>query len=139
MMNQFKKWGPLLNLFCVTTLVILLLDKRDVLQKNKIDSWVLLIGNTILLIATSLSFYVSQRSISSPNPNSSVRSLYGSFMIKFFLIAIAAFAYIMAVKKNVSKPALIICMGLYLVYTFVEVAMLQKLLKQKKEAAAGNQ
>jgi hypothetical protein len=121
------------------TLVILLLDKRDVLSRYTIDTWVLLVGNAILFIATSLSFYVSQQSITNPNPNSSVRSLYGSFMIKFFLIAIAAFVYIMAVKKNVSKPALVICMGLYLVYTFVEVAVLQKLLKQKKEAAAKNQ
>ncbi len=137
-MNRFKKWSPLINLFCVTTLVILLLDKRDVLAQNRIDTWVLLTGNAILFIATSLSFYVSQQSIMNPNPNSSVRSLYGSFMIKFFLIAIAAFVYIMAVKKNVSKPALIICMGLYLIYTFVEVAVLQQLLKQKKAAAAKN-
>jgi len=47
---------------------------------------------------------------------------------------VAAFAYIMMEKKNVNKPALIICMGLYLVYTFVEVSSLQKLLKQKKNA-----
>jgi hypothetical protein len=55
-------------------------------------------------------------------------------MIKFFLIAIAAFVYIMVAKKNLNKPALITCMGLYLVYTFVEVSSLQKLLKQKKNA-----
>jgi heme/copper-type cytochrome/quinol oxidase subunit 3 len=134
MKTQIRKWSPLINLVCVTTLIILLLDKRDVLEKKRIDTWVLLIGNFILFISTSLSFYVSQKSISSPNPNSSVRSLYGSFMIKFFLIAISAFIYILAVKKNVNKPALIICMGLYLVYTIIEVASLQKLLKQKKNA-----
>jgi hypothetical protein len=107
---------------------------KSLLDKYGIDQNVLIGGNLILFAATALSFYVSQRSLSSKNPNASVRSLYGSFMIKFFVIAIAAFAYIMAVKKNVNKPALLICMGLYIVYTFVEVSSLQKLLKQKKNA-----
>ena len=54
-------------------------------------------------------------------------------MIKFFVCLIAAFIYFMLAKKNVNKPALIICMGLYIVYTVLEVAALQKLLKQKNK------
>ncbi len=118
----------------ISNFVILFLDRKNIFDKNGIDGTVLLVGNFIIFIATALSFWVSQRSMNSANPNSSVRSLYGSFMIKFFLLAIAAFVYIMAVKKNVNKPALMICMGLYLVYTFLEVSSLQKLLKQKKNA-----
>ena len=118
----------------ITNLVILFLDRKNIFDNNGIEGTVLLVGNFIIYIATALSFWVSQRSMNSTNPNSSVRSLYGSFMIKFFLLAMAAFVYIMAVKKNVNKPALMICMGLYLVYTFLEVASLQKLLKQKKNA-----
>ncbi|MBC7873266.1 MAG: hypothetical protein H7Y01_04680 [Ferruginibacter sp.] len=114
--------------------LILFLDRKHLLDKPGIDGEVLLIGNFILMVATSLSFVVSQRSLRSANPGASVRSLYGSFMIKFFVIAIAAFIYIMVAKKNVNKPALLICMGLYLVYTFMEVSSLQKLLKQKKNA-----
>lgn len=104
------------------------------LEKNGIDHEVLIGGNLILFAASAISFYVSKRSLSSKTANSSIRSLYGSFMIKFFLIITAAFIYIMLEKKNVNKPALMICMGLYLVYTFVEVSTLQKLLKQKKNA-----
>ncbi len=118
----------------ISNFIILFLDRKNIFDKNGIDGTVLLVGNFIIFIATALSFWVSQRSMNSTNPNSSVRSLYGSFMIKFFLLAIAAFVYIMAVKKNVNKPALMICMGLYLVYTFLEVSSLQKLLKQKKNA-----
>ena len=103
---------------------------KSFLNKQGIDHEVLIGGNLILFIATALSFYISQRSLVSPNPRSSVGSLYGSFMAKFFIIAIAAFV----AKKNLNKPALFICMGLYLVYTFLEVASLQKLLKQKKNA-----
>ena len=99
-----------------------------------INQEVLIAGNLVLAIATLLSFWISYRAHQSSNPNASVRSLYGSFMIKFFLIIITAFVYILVAKKNVNKPALIICAGLYIVYTYMEVSVLTKLLKQKKNA-----
>ena len=133
-MKSRKPWVPLLLLFII--LNAFFLTGKNFLIKQGIDHLVLIGGNLVLFIASALSFYISHKSITSNNPNSSVRSLYGSFMIKFFLIAIAAFVYIMVVKKNVNKPALVICMGMYLVYSFVEVASLQKLLRQTKADAA---
>ena len=115
-------------------LVIVLLDRKNVFANAGIDGTVVLAGNFVIFIATFLSYIVSKRSFASANPNASVRSLYGSFMIKFFVIAIAALIYVMAVKKNVNKPGLMICGGLYLVYAFLEVSSLQKLLKKKKNA-----
>jgi hypothetical protein len=131
-MKSRKPWFPLLILFVFLNTFFLL--GKGFLNKQGIDHEVLIGGNLILFIATALSFYISQRSLTSTNPGSSVGSLYGSFMVKFFIIAIAAFVYIMAAKKNLNKPALFICMGLYLVYTIVEVSSLQKLLKQRKNA-----
>lgn len=131
-MRNRKPWAPIALLFVFLNSFFLL--GKSFLIKQGVDPYVLIGGNLILFIATALSFYVSQRSLASPNPRSSVGSLYGSFMIKFFIIAISAFVYIMVAKKNLNKPALFICMGLYLVYTFVEVSSLQKLLKQKKNA-----
>ena len=132
MRSKLLPWRPFALLFILLNCFFIL--QKNFLTKKGIDYEVLLVGNLILLVATALSFYISQKSINSPNPNSSIRSLYGSFMIKFFLIAIAAFIYIMVAKKEVNKPALIICMGLYLLYTFLEVSSLQKLLNQKKNA-----
>ena len=127
-----KPWFPLVFLFIL--LNALFLGANSFLEREGVDQKVLIGGNLVLFLATTLSFYISYRSITSTNVNASVRSLYGSFMIKFFLIIIAAFIYIMIAKKNLNKPALFICMGLYLVYTFVEITALQKLLKQKKNA-----
>lgn len=129
-MRSRKPWIPLVFLFII--LNTFFLTAKDFLLKKGVDQEVLLGGNLVLFAASALSFYVSYRSILSPNPNASVRSLYGSFMIKFFIIVAAAFAYILTAKKNLNKPALFISMGLYLVYTIVEVAALQKLLRQKK-------
>jgi hypothetical protein len=44
---------------------------------------------------------------------------------------IAAFVYISINKTGLNKPALFTCMGLYLLYTFMEVGALMKMLKRK--------
>ena len=119
--------------FAIVFILIVILDRLKIFDKNGIDSTVILTGNFILFAATGLSFWISQRSFYSANLNASVRGMYGSFMIKFFICLFAAFVYIMVAKKNVNKPGLIICMGLYIIYTILEVAALQKLLKQKNK------
>lgn len=107
---------------------------KNWLAKHGIASEVLIVGNLVLVVATALSFWIVQKSMNSANPNAAMRSMYGSFMARFFICIIAAFVYIMIAKKNVNKPALFICMGLYLVYTFIEVSVLTKMLKGKKNA-----
>jgi hypothetical protein len=130
--NKLKPLRPVIILFIV--LNGLFVAGKSMLDKWNTDQSVLIIGNLILFIATLLSYLLSLRGIKSDNSNAVVRSVYGSFMVKFFVCIIAAFAYIISVKKNVNKPALFTCMGLYLVYTFVEVSVLTKLSKQKKNA-----
>lgn len=131
-MKSNKPWLPFVIVFIILTGFFF--GGRSFLQKQGIDADVLLAGNLVLLTATFLSFLISYRSLRSTHAGGSVRALYGSFMVKFFICLVAAFIYIMVAKKEVNKPALMICMGLYLLYTFIEVAALQKLLKQKKNA-----
>ena len=102
------------------------------LAKKGIDQEVLIAGNLVLFVVSLITFLITYRSFQSKNPNVFVRAMYGGFIIKFFVVAVAAFIYIMATKKDVNKPALFICMGLYVVYTFFEVSSLIRILKQKK-------
>jgi hypothetical protein len=95
------------------------------------DRDVLIIGNVLLFAITLVSFLVSSRGLRSTNTHAFIRSVYGSIMLKLFLCIIAAFIYIAIYQKNLNKPALFTLMGLYLVYTFMEVSILMKLLKQK--------
>ncbi|HTE31553.1 MAG TPA: hypothetical protein VK666_14325 [Chryseolinea sp.] len=104
------------------------------LAKKGIDQGVVLVGNLVLFVVLLFSFLLTQRSLAAANPNVFVRAVYASFIIKFFVIAIGAFVYIQVAKQDVNKPALIICMGLYILYTFFEVSTLLRLLKQKKNA-----
>jgi len=107
---------------------------RDWLAKKSIDQDVLIVGNMLLFLVSLITFLITHRSLQSKNPNAFIRAMYGGFIIKFFVVAITAFVYIMEAKKNVNKPALFSCMGLYVVYTFLEVSSLLRLLKQKKNA-----
>jgi len=48
--------------------------------------------------------------------------------------AVAAVIYIFIFKNSLNRPALFTCMGLYLVYTLIEVSVLTKMLKENKNA-----
>ena len=132
-MKNRKPWFPIAFLFIILNAVIL--STKNILVKNGFNQDVLIVGNLIVFFATILSFIIAWRSANATNPNASVRSLYGSFMVKFFIIITAAFIYIMVERKNLNKPSLFTSMGLYLVYTFLEVSVLTKQLKEKPNAA----
>ena len=130
--NNLKPIRPMILLFIL--LNAFFITGKSWLAKKGVDQDVLIIGNMVLFIVMLVSFLMTQRSLKAANPNVFVRAMYGSFIIKFFVLAIGAFVYIMAVKKDVNKPALFTCMGLYIVYTFFEVSALFRLLKQRKNA-----
>src|SRR5690349_15643249 len=132
MKTKMKGLMPVIILFVV-------LNAFFIAAKNMLENWgvnqeVLIIGNAILFLITLISFSLAQRGLNSPNTHAFVRAVYGSVMIKLFLCLIAAFIYISTNKGNLNKPALFTCMGLYLVYTFMEVSALMKLLRGKKNA-----
>jgi hypothetical protein len=130
--KRFKGVFPLVIFFVV--LNAFFISGRNMLNRWNADQDILIYGNLVLFIVTLISFMVLYRGMKNPNPNVFVRSVFGSFMIKFFICAIAAFIYISQNKKNINKPALFICMGLFLLYLFMEVGIFMKLLKQEKNA-----
>lgn len=121
-------------IFVFTFIMAFSITGKSWLEKNGVDQLVLIGGNLLLFIVSLTAFFITFKALKSANPQAFVRAMYGSFMIKFFLIAVAAFIYIMIAKKEVNKPALVICGGLYIIYTAIETRALMKLLKQKKNA-----
>jgi hypothetical protein len=126
-----KTFIPLISLFVV-------LSGFFVVAKNMLENWgidrdVLMIGNLFLFAITILSFFMVRRGIQNPNPHAFLRSMYSAIMVKLFLSIIAAFIYISIYKTELNKPALFILMGLYLLYTFIEVSVLMKLLRREKQ------
>lgn len=128
-MNR-KLFLPLLGLFIAVTSFANLF--RGFLSEKGIDADVLVIGNTLIFLISLLSLYFHIKGFLDKNVQVFLRSVYGSLMIKMFGLAAIAAIYILVMKKEVNKPALFICMGLYVLYTIIEIRQVFQLLKEKK-------
>lgn len=127
--NKFREFVPIVLLFVVINALAIAAASK--LAAWNIDQNVLIGGNLFLFAITFFSFLIAERGLQNKNPNAFMRSVYGSIMFKMFLAIIAAFIYISIYKKGLNKAGLFICMGLYLVYTFLEVSILTKMLRRK--------
>lgn len=116
----------LVDIFCLVG--------KSFLAAHGFDAYVLLAGNTLIIGIVIVSFLVSRKSLGASNIHAFVRAVQTSFIIKFVFLAAAAFIYFKLANKQINKPALFACMGLYLLYTFLEVSVLLRLLKQKSNA-----
>jgi len=133
-MDQNKKapFFPLIIVFVIIN--ALLITGKPWLAKKGIEQDVLIIGNLLIALVSVLSVVLTRRSFKSSNPHVFVRAVYSGFIIKFFVLAAAALVYIVVSGQNVSRPAIFSCMALYVIYSFIEVSALLRLLKQKKNA-----
>jgi hypothetical protein len=130
--QSFQHFFPAIVFFLV-------LNSGFLAMMKKVESWgfdysVLVFGNLIVFGISFLSYWMAVRGLTTKNTHAFFRWVYGSVMIKLFLLAGVAFAYIMMSKKDVNKPSLFFCMGLYVIYTFIEVSALMKVNKQKTNA-----
>ena len=131
-MRNKRPFSPVILLFII--LNALFLTGQNTLERWNVDHKVLIAGNILLFVITLISFLLAQRGLKSSNTHVFIRAVIGSIMIKLFVSVIAAFIYISIFKKQINKPALFTCMGLYLIYTFLEVSILTKQLKLKSNA-----
>ncbi|HLP37317.1 hypothetical protein [Lacibacter sp.] len=132
MKNQNQKlYLPIVGLFVALNSFYLL--GQGWLNKYGLSFNVLMGGNLILFIVTITSLYFHVKGFLHKNIQVFFRSVYGALMIKMLICAAAVIVYAMIAKPNINKPALYVCMALYFVYSFMEVRMVFRLLKQKKE------
>jgi hypothetical protein len=130
-----KSWFPIALIYIISN--ALLLTGRRWAANYQVDVDVLIIGNTVLLLAALVSFRLYTRSLNNNQPQAFLRYIYSGMFLKMLICLVAAFIYIV-VSDNVNKPALFGCMFLYFVYTFVEVSILLRLSKQQKNVQTGS-
>jgi len=130
---------PVYRNFLPAIMIFLILNSGFLLMMRRLENWgfdysVLVFGNIIVFATSLLSYWMAVKGLTTTNNHVFFRWVYGSIMLKLFLLAGVAFVYIMMNKKEVNKPGLFFCMGLYIVYTFIEVSGLMKVNKQKANA-----
>jgi hypothetical protein len=123
-----KIYYPVIYLFMALSAIILAL--KFIQPQAPVDYNVLLFGNILLFGIGWLTVRMNKKAMEHKNVQGFLRLVYGSFLVKFFFLAIAAFIYIAIYKKNINKPALFGCFGLYMVYTIVEVRSVMKMSKK---------
>lgn len=105
---------------------------RNLQAKWNIDYGVVIWGNIILVVATMASFYFYYRSLRSQQGFGFLNQIYMGIFVKMMVCLLAAFLYIYLAGKSANKPAVIVCLVLYLVYTVVEMSLLTQISKSKK-------
>jgi len=107
---------------------------RNQLVAKDVDFSMILTGNLILFVLGVFSLNRSLKAIDHPNPHVFVRNFYAGFLIRLAVVAVAAFLYIYSKKGDVSRASLFLFMGLYAIYSIIEVSALRKVLKEKNNA-----
>jgi hypothetical protein len=125
-----RSFLPLTLIFVVS--MGFFLAGRDLLEGWGLDQSVLLAGNMILFIATLISFYFYWKSLENDRVQVFLRMVYSGMFVKMMICLFAALIYIMIAKKGVNKGGIFVCMFLYVLYTFVEMSILMKVSKLKK-------
>lgn len=121
---------PVILIFLVSTAFFL--TGRELLDKWNIEQPVVLVGNIVLFVATLVSFILYWRSLQNDRVQVFLRMIYGGMFIKMMIVLFSALIYIMATGKEVNKGGIFVCMFLYFLYTFVEMGILMKISKLKK-------
>lgn len=107
---------------------VMLKGTEQRLQSWGVDVMVLHGSHLLLWLTTLVTFRIASKNLSNPNPQVSARALLKGILIKFFVIALAAFVYILYQRKQVNIPALIGGAFLYVLYTVIETrALLREL------------
>jgi hypothetical protein len=130
--RSVRAFVPLALIFIVTTILFIAVPSLDFLWN--MDKRVMMAGNTILFVATFVSFYLYCKALANNNVHAFLRMIYGGMFAKMLICLFAALLYIMIAKKDVSKGAIFGLMFLYFVYTFVEISIIMKLSRKERYA-----
>lgn len=92
---------------------------------------VVVVANLILFIIALIGSYQHTKAVLNPNPNVFIRSVMLMTLIKFFVLGLAAVAYIILAKQDRNVPAIIIALFLYVIYAIFETRSAYKMNKLK--------
>jgi len=115
----FKRIRAVIYLLLIVSIVLAFFWKTAV--ELKIDPIVVISANLILFAFSVVNIYFQSRNIHNPNPNAVIRGVMAGMFLKLFGLAAAAVIYLFAAGAGRSVNALFVSMGLYILYTWLEV------------------
>ena len=101
------------------------------LLNKKINPMVVQAANLILLITSCLNIFFQKRNLQQPNPQAVMRGIIGATMVKLFFLASLVLVYIIAAGEKRSVYAVMVSMGCYIVYSWIETRISLRLKSDK--------
>lgn len=127
-----KKYVPVIGLFVFINAMVFIF--KPFLLSSGFEIRFLLIANAIIFLLSISGFFIQMKGLRSTNINAFVRSVYASLLFKMFIVIIVVFTYVFLTKGKINKPSLFTSMGVYVLYTCIEVIQLMKIARKKPDA-----
>ncbi|MFZ6023024.1 MAG: hypothetical protein ACOYVG_01060 [Bacteroidota bacterium] len=119
-----KHVKPVLVLFLVINIAVLLSKKWLLTVGIKFE--VITVANILLFLFTLVSLLLQIKAASNKNANAMVRAVMAGMGIKLIGFATALLIYISMAGKEKSNPSVYLCLGLYVLYMWLEVRLFLK-------------
>jgi hypothetical protein len=133
-MNEKRPYSGILPLIFSFLGICLLVGLIQLAWGKLLPFPVLWWGNSILFLASVLSFLSLHRALHNPNGRTFVRLVYTGMLIKMAICLGAVFVYGMLGEKGISPGGILCCFGFYILYTFVEIRGLLRTNKSRTHA-----
>jgi len=131
MNNNKKAFLPFVLVFVFINLLALGLS--GLMSAWHIVKWVVVGANTILFLISLYNVYQHLKVVQQNNPHAMVREVMGSTVIKLFVLGTAAFIYLYNAGEQKNINGLFIGMGLYILYTWMDVRVALLVKPPKKD------
>jgi hypothetical protein len=115
---------PLVLVFVIVNLMALLFG--SVLNNWNVDTWVIAGANCLLFFISIYNAFQHLKVMAQTNPHAMVRGVMGSTVLKLFVLGTASFIYLYNSGEHRNVNALFISMGLYILYTWLDVRIALK-------------
>jgi|694.fasta_scaffold01229_8 heme/copper-type cytochrome/quinol oxidase subunit 3 len=116
--NLFSLLLPLLIAACIIAILTVL--AWDALRTKHIEPVVVMVANAILLLTSCLNIFFQQVNLTKSNPQAVMRGIIGATMFKLFFLASVVIVYLVAAGEKRSVYAILVSMGCYIVYSWIE-------------------
>lgn len=120
-----KQTRPLWIVFLLVNM--LLAAGWKILPAKNINPWVVFSANCLLLGISLLNIAYHRASLTKKNPQAILRSVMASTMVKLFVLAALVIIYLLGAGSDRSVYAVILTMGLYIIYSWMETKILLQL------------
>ena len=120
---------PVYILFIIINIVPIIFS--NTLDACKINVNVVIAANLLLFIISMFNLYFQSKNINNPNRSAVIRGVMAGTFLKLMGLAAATLIYLVVAGANRSVNAVFVGMGLYIIYTWLEVKISLQL-KPKK-------